>query len=91
MASIRMHVIGAWVDELLDLGQVTHEEANIVLENLFWENNISPLVSLAQRLGDVTPLEILAAGFGGHGNSYVNGGRPCLDQERLVSACCKQF
>ncbi len=75
MGSVKCQVVCAWLREAVADGKVARNEADFARNCLEKENNIGPLVTLVDRTGDATPLEILASRRSDD-YTYPNSGRP---------------
>ena len=61
MPSMRKSVVVAWLEEQFVIGSISTAELSEILNCLETGKDISPLIRVANRVGDATPIELLAA------------------------------
>lgn len=68
MPSMRKSVVVAWLEEQFQAARMSTAELSEILNCLEAGKDLSPLIRVANRVGDATPIELLAA-IGNHADT----------------------
>ena len=75
MSNLKIQVVCAWVEELIQKNTISKRVGDGVLKCLEVGEDFGPLIGLSRQVGDPTPLEILAAGMLSNDDTYSYSGR----------------